>query len=235
MPEAAQSAVTAAHGRTHLADAPGEVRLSELTVDTRPEGARVAVAVRGTLDLVTDQRLRQALRAALTRSAQGVDVDLSGVGFCDCCGLNTLLTIRQQALDEGKTATISGISPAAARVFTLSDTLSLFTLDDTYGQGDGDVAADPRVELVQLRRAMRTRGAIDIARGILMAVFTLSEAQAWDVLVMTSQNTNTKLHTTAQQLTDSVQGGSLPEATQEQLSAAVAHATAPHGRRRSPR
>ncbi|KOG42622.1 hypothetical protein AQJ84_32025 [Streptomyces resistomycificus] len=192
------------------------------------------VTVCGDLDLTSDQELQQALRSALARSAHGIDLDLSGVEFCDCSGLSTLLGIRQQALDQAKTTTIRSISPAAERVFELTDTLPLFT---PHGEADApdddsrprpvsaesDVSEpDPRVEVVQLRRAMQTRGLIDLARGILMAAFTLSEEEAWTVLVMTSQNTNTKLYRTAQQLVNSVRGDPLPEEAQEQLSAAVA-------------
>ncbi|MFH8349155.1 ANTAR domain-containing protein [Streptomyces sp. NPDC018045] len=81
-------------------------------------------------------------------------------------------------------------------------------------------------EVEQLRRAMRTRPAIDLARGILMATFTLSPEAAWSVLVSASQNTNIKLHRLAQDLVNSVQGAALPEAVQGHLGTAVAKARA---------
>lgn len=81
-------------------------------------------------------------------------------------------------------------------------------------------------EVAQLRRAMQTRPAIDLARGILMATFTLSPEAAWSVLVSASQNTNIKLHRLAQDLVNSVQGAALPEAVQGHLGAAVAKARA---------
>ncbi|GCD40967.1 ANTAR domain-containing protein [Streptomyces paromomycinus] len=89
-----------------------------------------------------------------------------------------------------------------------------------------DASRDLPTEIAQLRRAMRTRPAIDLARGILMATFTLSPEAAWSVLVSASQNTNMKLHVLAQELVDSVQGAALPEAVQGQLGAAVARARA---------
>ncbi|MGA4844083.1 ANTAR domain-containing protein [Streptomyces sp. G45] len=183
--------------------------------------------VSGDLDLDTDQQLRRELRSALARANRGIDLDLSGVAFCDCSGLNTLLHIRQRALRASKTATISAISPAAERVFVHADALPLFAADGDARPADAHKDEEElRVEVAQLRRALQTRGPIDTARGILMAVFALSQEEAWNVLVMTSQNTNTKLHLTAQQLVDSVKGEPLPEASQEQLSAAVAHVTA---------
>ncbi|MER6180966.1 ANTAR domain-containing protein [Streptomyces sp. NPDC001652] len=216
---------------TTLAGHDGETRL---TVCARPDGDRMTVTVRGDLDLAADQELQQSLRSALTDSGKGIDLDLDGIEFCDCSGLNTLLGIRQQALDQGKTVTIRAISPAAERVFALTDTLPLFAPEGAMVQEDdtSHSATDPRVEVVQLRRAMQTRGLIDLARGILMATFSLSAEEAWSVLVMTSQNTNTKLHRAAQQLVDSVRGEPPPEEARKQLTAAVTHVTAGRARTR---
>jgi anti-anti-sigma factor len=232
---AAQSGAGKADGCTTVAGSTGGERLSGVTVGMRADGDRTVVTVSGDLDLSADRELQQALRSALARSERGIELDLAGVRFCDCSGLNVLLGIRQQALGESKTVAIRRISPAAERVFTLTGTMHLFSPEggeglaagapDTHDAGarSGDPEPDPRVEVVQLRRAMQTREVIDLARGILMAAFTLNSEEAWNVLVMTSQNTNTKLHRAAQQLVDSIQGDPLPEAVQNPLSAAVAH------------
>jgi AmiR/NasT family two-component response regulator len=87
-----------------------------------------------------------------------------------------------------------------------------------------DVDGELRREVADLRRAMRTRPAIDLARGILMATFNLSPEAAWTVLVTASQNTNTKLHVLAQDLVGTVQGVPLPEEVQQQVAAAVTRA-----------
>ena len=76
---------------------------------------------------------------------------------------------------------------------------------------------------------MQTRPTIDLARGILMASFSLTPEAAWSVLVRTSQNTNTKLHHLAQDLVGTVRGTTLPEQVQQQLAAAVAGASRPVG------
>jgi anti-anti-sigma factor len=232
---AAQSGAGKADGCTTVAGSTGGERLSGVTVGMRADGDRTVVTVSGDLDLSADRELQQALRSALARSERGIELDLAGVRFCDCSGLNVLLGIRQQALGESKTVAIREVSTAAERVFTLTGTMPLFSPEDGEGRAEGtpdahgaaarsgDPEPDPRVEVVQLRRAMQTREVIDLARGILMAAFTLSSEEAWNVLVMTSQNTNTKLHRAAQQLVDSIQGEPLPEAVQNPLSAAVAH------------
>lgn len=233
MPKSARCCGGPANACTSLADHCGTPRL---TVCARPDGDRAVVTVRGDLDLAADQGLQQALRSALTDSGKGIDLDLGGVEFCDCSGLNALLGIRQQALDQSKTVTIRNVSPSAERVFALTGTLPLFDPEGDMDQEDDAAhpSTDPRVEVVQLRRAMQTRGLIDLARGILMATFSLSAEEAWHVLVTTSQNTNTKLHRAAQQLVDSVRGEGLPEAARKQLSAAVAQVTAARERAGEP-
>ncbi|MFK8907807.1 ANTAR domain-containing protein [Streptomyces sp. YS-3] len=93
----------------------------------------------------------------------------------------------------------------------------------------GAAESDPGLELGQLRRAMRSRGTIDLARGVLMAVFAITPEKAWTALVMTSQNTNIKLHRVAQQVVDSAGGAPLPPQIRKRLSAAIAELAAGDG------
>ena len=85
-----------------------------------------------------------------------------------------------------------------------------------------EVDHELRLEVDQLRRAMRTRPTIDVARGIVMATFGLSAEDAWTVLVSASQNTNTKLHHLAQHLMGAVHGAQVPEELRQQMAVAVA-------------
>ncbi|MFD7814919.1 STAS domain-containing protein [Streptomyces sp. NPDC059785] len=99
------------------------------------------MTVSGDIDLDAEAALQRTLGEALTRSARGVDVDLSGVGFCDCAGLNVLLRIRRRALTEGKTVTVPSAAPAVDRLLSLTGTRSLFgaaTPDAGAGGGAGD-------------------------------------------------------------------------------------------------
>ncbi|MFC6063718.1 ANTAR domain-containing protein [Streptomyces ochraceiscleroticus] len=199
----------------------------------------MTAAIRGELDLDAGQWLRSYLHQALSLSASGVDLDLHGVEFCDCSGLNLLLILRQRALEQGKTVTLRSSSPMVERLLDLTSTKNLFTPpnpDDKHMTSSAahdpapskDTDQDPHVLVAQLRRAMQTRPTIDLARGMLMASFSLSPEAAWDVLVTASQNTNTKLYRLAGELVNSVHGTTLPPAVQEQLTAAVAKAkTAP--------
>ncbi|WP_256333605.1 anti-sigma factor antagonist [Streptomyces sp. cf386] len=204
-----------------------------LVTGLRRDGDRIIVKIRGELDLDTSEQFRSVLREALSRSVRGIDLDLEDVTFCDCSALNILLGLRHRALEQAKTVTVHSTGSAVDRLLTLSGTRTLFPHSGPVGEDAADrhdqhMAApevadrDLRIEVAQLRRAMQTRPTIDLARGILMASFSLTSEEAWTVLVAASQNTNTKLHSLAGDLVTAVKGDALPEAVQEQLSCAVA-------------
>ncbi|MGW0535314.1 anti-sigma factor antagonist [Streptomyces sp. NPDC003032] len=209
------------------------------TFDALVDGDRLIVMLRGELDLDTGRRLRPGLRHTLSRSARVIELDLSGVGFCDCSGLNVLLNLRQWALEQGKAITIGSHSRAVERMLELTGTRHLFAISYPKEEHSAEPAAEDadqqpetdqelRAVVAQLRRAMQTRPTIDLARGILMSSYRLSPEAAWDVLVTASQNTNTKLYRLAGDLVDTAQGSELPEAVREQLVAAVARTNTEH-------
>ncbi|MEV6508566.1 ANTAR domain-containing protein [Streptomyces sp. NPDC051642] len=222
---------------------------ASLKIVTRPAGTRTVVVVSGEIDVDTEQAVRRALRLALARSPGGLDLDLAGVGFCDCAGLNVLLSVRRLALADGKTLGVRAASAAVERLFALTDTSSLFshargpkaaggvvnswrehsptTHDLMEENGVSDEAEELRVEIGQLKRAMETRPVIDLARGVLMASFGLSREDSWSVLVDVSQRSNTKLHQLAEELVDSVNGAPLPEDVQKRISTAVTEISRP--------
>ncbi|MGW0581392.1 ANTAR domain-containing protein [Streptomyces sp. NPDC002920] len=169
------------------------------------------VTISGEWDITGAQRLRRVLEDAVDRCDQQVELDLSGVTFCDCSVLNALLDARLRALGQGKTLTVRAAGPFVRRLLATTETSQLFA----------GTPEDLRNEITQLRRAMRTRPAIDQARGVLMATFSLSAGDAWAVLVAVSQHTNTKLHHIAEELLTAVHGEALAETTQRHLAAAV--------------
>ena len=66
--------------------------------------------------------------------------------------------------------------------------------------------ADARRTNLHLTEALETRDVIGQAKGILLAQGAADDRAAFAILVAASQHTNTKLHTVAQQLIDSVTG-----------------------------
>ncbi|MEU8976356.1 ANTAR domain-containing protein [Streptomyces monashensis] len=201
-----------------------------LLVQAGPSGTRVSVTVTGEFCLDNSQALRRALADALARSEEGVDLDLGELDLADCSALNVLLAARRDALAVSKTITLTAARPAAQRLLTYTGTLFSPAHDHTATEPDQTPGAPYedtddgllRTEVVQLRRAMRTRPDIDLARGILMATFHLNPDEAWNVLVTASQNTNTKLHRLAKDVVTTVHGTPLPDPVQKHLTAAVA-------------
>jgi anti-anti-sigma regulatory factor len=213
--------------------------LRDLLLQAGPNGRRVTVVVSGEFCLDDSQSLRHGLHEALVRSDEGVDLDLSGLALADCSALNVLLALRREAVATGKTITVTAASPAAEHLLTFTDTYALFSAAHGGAVAPAEDPGPPcedadegllRTELVQLRRALRTRPDIDLARGILMASFNLNPDEAWEVLVSASQNTNTKLHRLAKDVVTTVQGASLPVPLRRQLTRAVARARKADGR-----
>ncbi|MFF2205723.1 STAS domain-containing protein [Streptomyces sp. NPDC058145] len=70
--------------------------------------------------------LREDLDAVLAGSTSGVDLDLGGLDFCDCAGLNVLLDLRRSVLEQGKTVVIRASNPVVDRLLTLLGAQGLF-------------------------------------------------------------------------------------------------------------
>ncbi|MFD7166644.1 STAS domain-containing protein [Streptomyces violascens] len=88
---------------------------------------RTVVLVGGELDLDSAQSLYEGLRQAVDQSRTGLTVDLRGVDFCDCSGLNVLLRIRHRAVAQGKTMRIRGASRQVEKLLAMTGARPLFT------------------------------------------------------------------------------------------------------------
>ncbi|GGX85399.1 STAS domain-containing protein [Streptomyces minutiscleroticus] len=100
-----------------------------LTADCRPDGDRTAVVLRGEIDRQAQEAVGRSLHDALRRSRRGVDLDLGGISFIDCSGLNVLLDLRRRALRDGKTVVVRTAGPAVVRLLSLAGALTLFGQD----------------------------------------------------------------------------------------------------------
>ena len=116
------------------------VQPSGLKAAMYPCHDRVIVVASGELDIDTAPQLEGVLAAALGRSRSGVDLDLSRVAFCDCCGLNGLLRVRRRALDQGKALVVRAASVSVTRLLALTDTFDLLT-------APGGIAFEPGASL----------------------------------------------------------------------------------------
>lgn len=188
-------------------ESPAPVTLSVDAVDDR-----LVVTVSGELDLESDEVLQQTLNDALAHADGGLELDLADVDFCDCSALNVLLQVHHRARADAKHLVLRATSPAVRRLLELTGTLDLFTAAPDDGLA---------VENAQLHRALETRASIDLARGILMASYRLTARQSWQVLVTTSQHSNTKLHLVADALLRTTDGRALTKPLADHLATAL--------------
>jgi anti-anti-sigma factor len=82
-------------------------------------GVRAVAEVSGDIDIATAPWLRETLLLAIQRYGPAIDVDLHGVTFLDCAGVNALLATARRARLEGGQARVTRLSAPAWRVITL--------------------------------------------------------------------------------------------------------------------
>ena len=99
-----------------------------LQVRIKQGHGRTVAAVTGEIDYDSAPVLEQALAHALRSRVTRLELDLTGVGFCDCAGLDVLLHARRLARDAQVELTLTGTSTAFRRLLELTGTRGLFTL-----------------------------------------------------------------------------------------------------------
>ncbi|WP_371749716.1 STAS domain-containing protein [Streptomyces sp. NBC_01283] len=97
--------------------------------------ARVTLV--GELDLDTAPFVREAVAECLAKQPTSLCLDLTGISFCDCAGLNALLTVRISALQAGVDLYVEGVGTQVARL------LSLIGADDIFTEGNTPANATP--------------------------------------------------------------------------------------------
>ncbi|MEU4580135.1 STAS domain-containing protein [Nonomuraea sp. NPDC023979] len=73
------------------------------------------------LDLSTSEAVRERLQGALHRSTGLLNLDLSGVSFCDAAGLSVVVGIRNQAGARDIVIALAAPRPHVAKVLQLAD------------------------------------------------------------------------------------------------------------------
>ncbi|MFI0720650.1 STAS domain-containing protein [Streptomyces sp. NPDC021224] len=101
---------------------------SGLTIRMTELHGRTLLTVRGEIDLDSADILHQAAVDCLAVTPKGIDIDLAGVGFFDCAGLNALLRARALARATGAELTLTALSTAVARVLDLTHCTEVFSL-----------------------------------------------------------------------------------------------------------
>jgi anti-anti-sigma factor len=99
---------------------------SGLRVLLTEDGGRARAAVTGEVDFGCAGVLLHVLQDTLSDAPGGLDLDLSGVRFFDCSGMNVLLRLRTRAIELGVPLTVVRMSPAVVRVVQLTRSGGLF-------------------------------------------------------------------------------------------------------------
>lgn len=102
----------------------------QLVIQLTEEGRRTRAALCGEADLDCAPMLRDVLEDNLRLSVEGLDVDLYGLRFLDCSGLNVLLGLRQTAASLGRELRLLRPSAAVTRIVALTGTQAMLAADD---------------------------------------------------------------------------------------------------------
>jgi anti-sigma B factor antagonist len=109
---------------TRLTPPTGEAE--DLCLSVSP-GQPPVVAIRGELDIQSAPALRGELLRVIRRCGPQVTIDLGGVTFLDCAGVNVLLaTLRRARLEDGWVCLVR-VPPRVRR------TISLLNLERAFG------------------------------------------------------------------------------------------------------
>jgi anti-anti-sigma factor len=98
---------------------PGPDDLIRLSCQVSADGF-AEVTIRGELDLATADRTVRFVTDVIDQHHGIVSADLSGLTFCDACGLGALVRIAAHAEHAGRTFEMTGPSRAITRIMSIT-------------------------------------------------------------------------------------------------------------------
>ena len=99
----------------HVMDRIGTTGLQVLTF----AGPSLVIAIHGEIDVFSAPELRDELLRVIRRYGPRLALDLAGVTFIDCAGVNVLLATRRRAGLEDGSVDVIRTSPRVRRVISL--------------------------------------------------------------------------------------------------------------------
>ena len=103
---------------------------TELAFDLLVDRAGITVTIRGELDVQSSPQLRDQLLQVIRRYGAQLALDLGGVTFMDCAGINVLLATGRRAQLEGGWIRVTRASPWVRRIITLTGLQRVFALPE---------------------------------------------------------------------------------------------------------
>jgi anti-sigma B factor antagonist len=95
----------------------GSPETASLDVSVRPGPI---VTISGEIDIQSGPQLQDQLLSIIRRHSARLALDLTGVTFIDCAGINVLLAARRRAQLEGGSLRVLWASPRVLRVIALA-------------------------------------------------------------------------------------------------------------------
>lgn len=99
----------------------------DLTFAVFRDGGTIRLAVAGEIDLHNRESLISAAIAALQESVSLLEIDLSGVTFCDSSGVSGFLAIHRIAAGDGKRMVLTNPQGALERTLEVAGLLDRLT------------------------------------------------------------------------------------------------------------
>jgi anti-anti-sigma factor len=90
-----------------------------LTHRIYPDGHATAV-IRGELDAATADAAREYVANVIARSSGAVEVDLTGLSFCDARGLRALVQMASCARSSGRQLKLTGTRPGIVKIMRIT-------------------------------------------------------------------------------------------------------------------
>ena len=106
---------------------PDRTETADLRVAACP-GSPLVVEIHGEIDIQSAPGLRDELLRVIRRCGAQLALDLAGVTFMDCAGLNVLLATRRRAQLENGSVRIVRASPRVLRMISLLGLEKAFAL-----------------------------------------------------------------------------------------------------------
>jgi anti-sigma B factor antagonist len=106
---------------------PDRTGTADLRVAVCP-GPGLVIQIRGEIDIQSAPELRDELLRVIRRYGPRLALDLAGVRFMDCAGLNVLLATRRRARLEQGSVRVLRASPQVVRMISLLGLEKVFAL-----------------------------------------------------------------------------------------------------------
>lgn len=108
----------------------------DLEISVRHESDKAVVTLAGEIDIGTAPRLTAAVEDALESNPVRVELDMSGVTFCDSQGLGTLVVLNRAATRSRSVLVLAELTDFLDRLLHVTGLHQAFTIQSDNGEDD---------------------------------------------------------------------------------------------------